>query len=244
MLRLLLKQMKTLTLLLIIALASLGCSNNQSHQVETNDDHLLEVAEKVDSNATIPAAKKVNDSQVPQEGVSELGEFSLERLLSFDSEEELRNEFGKDVKRAIGYYPEGMGEYNTTVLFEDTKNEVVFVWKDDSVSFSKLLFIRLSGNKTDWHTKDGITLGTNMKQLEKVNKKPFTFYGLHWDYSGMISWDGGYLATRNISGSLDYPDGELPKKFNALSGDHEIKSSSKLAQDANLVLREIVLRKK
>ncbi len=169
--------------------------------------------------------------------------FPLDSLLSFDSEAELKKVFKSNVKRSVGYYPEGMGEYANTLLFPDSKNEVEFVWADDSINFSGLQYIKISAENTDWKTKEGITIGTDIKELENLNKKAFTFYGLEWDYSGMINWQDGHLSERKIFGSLGYADDVFPEGLEGLLGDHEIDSSSDLAKKAKLVLRELAMRR-
>jgi len=136
-----------------------------------------------------------------------------------------------------------MGEYPNTLLFQGTKNEVEFVWRDDSVNFSGLAYISIAGKETDWKTEEGITLGTNLKELEKLNQKPFTFYGFGWDYSGMTNWEDGHLEERKVFVSLDYPGESVPNEYEGLLGDHQIKSDSVLAQKANPVVYEITMRK-
>jgi len=171
-------------------------------------------------------------------------DYPLDSLLSFDSEAALKEVYGNHVKRSVGYYPEGMGEYTNTLLFPDSKNQVEFVWEDDSLHYNKLQYIRLSGKNTDWKTKEGITIGTQMEALEYYNKQSFAFFGLEWDYSGAIDWKDGYLDERNIFGSLAYPSDEIPEEFMDLLGDQTIESSSRIAQKANLILRELIMKPK
>lgn len=170
-------------------------------------------------------------------------DFPLDSLLNFDSEKALKKVFGANVKRSIGYYPEGMGEYANTLLFPETKNEVEFVWEDDSAHFCKLAYISIAGQQTDWKTKEGITIGTRLKELEKLNKKPFTFYGFDWDYSGLTSWEDGHLDQRKVFVNLDYPPDINSDDLDALLGDREFKSNSKLAQKVNPVVREVTMRR-
>jgi hypothetical protein len=170
-------------------------------------------------------------------------DFSLDSLLKFDSETELKNVFGDKIKRSTGYYPEGMGEYQNTLLFPGTKNEVEFVWLDDSITFSGLAYINLSGQGTDWKTREGITLGTKLKELEKLNQKPFTFYGFGWDYSGMTNWDEGHLYDRKVFVNLGYPSETIPPEYEGLFGDQEMRSDSELAQKANPVVCVITMRR-
>jgi hypothetical protein len=169
--------------------------------------------------------------------------YPLDSLLNFNSEAELKEIFGNEVKRSTGYYPEGMGEYQNTLLYPDSKNEVEFVWLDDSVNFNGLMHIKVSGQKTGWKTFEGITLGTTLKELESLNQRPFAFYGFGWDYSGMVDWGNGHLFERQIFVSLDYPGESIPPEFDGLLGDHKMKSDSELAQKANPVVREIEMMK-
>lgn len=47
-----------------------------------------------------------------------------------------------------------------------------------------------------WHTADGISYGTTVKALERLNGRPFEFAGFDWDYGGVIrSWKGGKLES-------------------------------------------------
>jgi len=170
-------------------------------------------------------------------------DFPLDSLLKFDSEKALKKVFGTNVKRSTGYYPEGMGEYANTLLFPETKNEVEFVWEDDSINFCKLAYISIKGQQTDWKTKEGITIGTSLKELEKFNKKPFKFYGFDWDYSGLTSWENGYLDQRKVFVNLDFPPNATSNDIEALTGDREFKSNSKLAQKVNPIVREIIMRR-
>lgn len=192
----------------------------------------------MDTIAVLPA----NPSPEPKSKIAKI-DFLLDSLLKFDSEAELTEVFGNNVKRSTGHYPEGLGEYQNTLLYPGTENQVEFVWIDDSVNFTGLAFIEVGGEKTDWKTIEGITLGTDLKVLEKMNQKAFIFYGFGWDYSGMVNWDGGHLNERKVFVSLAYPGESIPPEFEGLLGDHEVRSDSELAQNANPIVREITMRR-
>lgn len=181
-------------------------------------------------------------TKIAKKDISEI-DYPLDSLLSFDSEEALKKVYGTHVKRSVGYYPEGMGEYEMTLLFPDSKNQVEFVWEDDSLHINKLQYIRILTKGTDWKTKEGITIGTSMKELEIFNKKPFAFFGFEWDYSGSIDWKDGALAKRNIYGNLALPDDVMMNNFMDLIGDVTIETSSESAQKAKPILREIIMKR-
>lgn len=184
--------------------------------------------ENKESNITITAIQQSLTQTETKSDTIKI-DFPLDSLLKFDSESELKNVFRDKIKRSTGYYPEGMGEYQNTLLFPGTKNEVEFVWQDDSITFSGLASINLSRQGTDWKTKEGITLGTKLKELEKLNQKPFTFYGFGWDYSGMTDWDNGHLHDRKVFVNLGYPGETMPPEYEGLLGDQEMRSDSELA---------------
>lgn len=171
-------------------------------------------------------------------------EYILDNLLQYNSEAELKKAFKGQVKRAKGYYPEGMGEFAKTVVFPDTKNEVEFIWKDDSINFNQLHQIKIHKKDTDWKTKEGITIGTDLQTLEKLNKKPFLFYGFEWDYGGMVNWNNGYFLSRNMAVSLALPETVDFSDYEKLLGDSEFESNSKIAQKVNPAVCELSLIKR
>ena len=194
--------------------------------------------DKADSAST--SARRASPAASNADSI--LSRFLLDDLLKFDSEGELKAVFGKAVMHSRGAYPEGMGEYPNTLLYSGTSNRVEFVW-EDTTRCSKLAYIEIYGQRTAWKTKEGITLGTTLKELERLNGKPFTFFGFDWDYSGATSWENGKLATRKIFVYLGYPPNADMALFEGLVGDKEIRSDSKLAQKANPVVWKINMRR-
>jgi hypothetical protein len=130
---------------------------------------LLSCSAKNDTTEKDIATEAIDDLRPtePKEVVVDNG-YLLGSLLNFDSEEELMKLFHQDITRAVGYYPEGMGEYQNTLLFQGTTNQVEFVWRDDSVNFSGLSFVIVRGKETDWRTAEGITLGTKQSALSST----------------------------------------------------------------------------
>lgn len=47
-----------------------------------------------------------------------------------------------------------------------------------------------------WHTRQGIRVGTPLRDLERLNGRPFILLGFGWDYSGtVVDWRGGKLQS-------------------------------------------------
>jgi hypothetical protein len=90
-----------------------------------------------------------------------------------------------------------------------------------------------SGGACEWKTAQGITLGTSLVQLERLNGHLFHLAGFGWDYGGMVlAWDGGRLEALQAGGlSLELlPDPktiEQPDRLAAykqVQGDHRFSS--------------------
>jgi hypothetical protein len=90
----------------------------------------------------------------------------------------------------------GEGEVDPgTILFpSDPENSIEILWNDvENKTDPGSLTIR--GNKSRWKALHEISLGTTLKQLERLNGRPFHMAGYGWDYSGTVmSWDMGMLT--------------------------------------------------
>jgi hypothetical protein len=88
---------------------------------------------------------------------------------------------------------EGFTEPGTVIYTVDLTKSISIIWKDQkSKQFPNTITIS-GGKKSLWRTAHGITIGTTLKELEKINGKPF-FILPGGDYSGTVwSWGKGDL---------------------------------------------------
>ncbi|HEX8772038.1 MAG TPA: hypothetical protein VF735_00445 [Pyrinomonadaceae bacterium] len=89
----------------------------------------------------------------------------------------------------------GEGEYEpgTVIYPHDPTRRIEIIWKD---AHGKRYpqSVQLTGVRSVWKTREGVSLGTRLKELERINGKPFKLLGFSWDYEGtVISWEGGRL---------------------------------------------------
>ena len=89
---------------------------------------------------------------------------------------------------------EGCTAPGTVIYPEDLTKSISIIWKDQkSKQFPNTITIS-GGKKSLWRTWRGITIGTTLKELEKINGKPFFILGPGGDYSGTVwSWGKGDL---------------------------------------------------
>lgn len=144
----------------------------------------------------------------------------------------------RDAKIGLG---EGEAVPGTVIFPNIPSKKLEIVWKDKKSKKSPE-FIQLYGDKSLWKTKEGISLGTSLKELEKINGKPFVLAGFEWDYSGaFFSWNDGKLAkpfgnegekaTLRLS-PKDF-DKVLRKDLDAVVGDGQFSSANKAMQRIN-----------
>ncbi len=123
-----------------------------------------------------------------------MGDFTIHPGLGFGaiskqaSEDQLIITFGKEqVSQKDFYIGEGYSEPGL-VVFSGTPQEVEVLLDangDPSIA-------RVSREDSRWQTDEGIRIGSTLRELEQANGRPFTFYGLDWDYGGTVSdWQGG-----------------------------------------------------
>lgn len=139
------------------------------------------------------------------------------------TEAELNRLFGADkVQRRTIMVAEGTEQRQVSVILPDTPNELILFWRDNNYGGGpKAVWIRRGG---EWQTAQGIKVGTSLEELNRINGKPFGFYGFGWDYSGVVnrSWGGGTLATAHGLSVTLRPVGELPRQY---YGDKTLNSS-------------------
>jgi hypothetical protein len=90
-----------------------------------------------------------------------------------------------------------LGEGETTpgtVLFPgDSLQRAEIIWQD-TIGLSRPSRLVLRGSRSRWTVGPNISLGTSLKDLERINGRPFTLAGFGWDYAGVITeWGGGAL---------------------------------------------------
>jgi hypothetical protein len=113
-----------------------------------------------------------------------------------------------------------------------------------------LMSVTISGTKSLWTTVHGISLGRTLKELERLNGKPFVLFGFAWDYAGTISsWDGGSLAAElkevdeagRVILRLDCkPSQYQQKSFHSVEGDRQFSSSNPAMQQLNPSVYEMI----
>jgi hypothetical protein len=115
------------------------------------------------------------------------------------------------------------------------------LWKDPDKK-TQPSSAHIEGASSRWKTVHNISLGTSLKELERLNGRPFHLSGFGWDYSGTVmSWDKGALAAELDGGHgrllvrLDTPSvAQVPEaEQSQVMGDRDVSSDHPVMQKLN-----------
>lgn len=159
------------------------------------------------------------------------------------SEKALTLTFGaRNIKQEKVTLAEGEERLGTVVYPDKPKWRATVVWKDAKKRDGAELII-ISDKPSSWRLPNGVSTGTTLLELEKLNGKPFKFSGFDWDMGGnVVSWNGGKLEQElkpksgkvSVGLQLSPPAGKLVP--DGLSGDKDILSSDAHARKLNPVV--------
>lgn len=130
------------------------------------------------------------------------------------------------------------------VLFPDDSLRRIEIALGDTVNLRYPKSVMIRGSQSVWHTAAGVTLGTTVDELQKLNSKPFEFNGFGWDYGGqVVNWRGGTMARdSSIAIRLDALHLFDNKPYRSVMGDKKVSSSNHLARELRPYVGEIAIK--
>ncbi len=147
--------------------------------------------------------------------------------------------FGADaVRDAEINLGEGDHAPGTLIYPNDQTRSLAIVWESGYVKVCYGLDW-YGKKKCRWKTEQGISIGTTLKDLEKLNGRPFKMAGFGWDYSGVVhSWEGGKLSGLLGKGGVclmlgTRRGGRLTPEEGQMQGDGDYPSSDQALQKLN-----------
>jgi hypothetical protein len=171
------------------------------------------------------------------------------------SAEMLQTIFGPgDVESVDVYVGEGVTEPGAAVFPGDPTRRLEVLWTDAARTAVKE--VRLRGNSTKWRTQEGISLGSTLKDIERLNGWPFRLVGFAWDYGGTITGCGrGHLrmlgcldgkgtsqGARAVLRLAPSADARALPEHAAVIGDREFSSGHPAMQKLNPSVSQVIVR--
>ena len=156
------------------------------------------------------------------------------------SEADLQRLFGRaDVVPTT--FPIGEGEQRpgTIVFPNDSSLRLEILWRD-TLARKEPEEVRLRGLRSRWRFANGVTLGSSLRDLERLNGRPFQLSGWEHDGAGIVyGWAGGALESqlpnRGVRVYLAAPSSSLLTRSEraSLAGDHPLMSDNLSLRKAN-----------
>jgi len=127
----------------------------------------------------------------------------------------------------------------TEVIFDNTADNITIEWNDGNLTPK---IIRIKNLNSNWKTKEGVGIGSTIKEVEKANGKPFTIYGYEIDayLAGTVkNWNSGNLQGLNLQFKITK---EIPVEvYMEMIGDRGILSNNPLLEKAGLQVENITV---
>lgn len=141
----------------------------------------------------------------------------------------------------------------TVVFARDVSRRALVLWRDPETRTSpESVLIR--GERSEWRTDKGISLGTSLATLRRINGRPLSLTGFSWDLAGtVLDCNGGSLdelghqsraglVGRTLVLRLE-PDPALRDTPAAqqIAGDREFSSDSEAMRSLNPRVYELIV---
>ena len=144
---------------------------------------------------------------------------------------------GAGAKAAQIYMGEGFEEPGVVLYPDDPSRRLEVVWRGSPPAPAFVWICRGGKVPCRWRTAAGVSMGTTLKELERLNGKPFEMLGSGFDGSGLVSSFGdGKLASYDHGLRLMLGlriDGLTGQEADAVTGDRVISSSHPVLQKLN-----------
>ncbi len=188
-------------------------------------------------------------------------------VTSTSTETSLIQLLGRNAAKENVHVGEGNFEPGLVIYKNDPTRRLEVVWNRDVPAHPSYVFICPSSLGTHppcrWRTADGIGMGTTLKELERLNGKPFKMVVWGSDVGGGVSFDSGALSV--FDGSLerepwnrdrlflrleprtDEKGNGIPKlseeeKNEVYDGEKIVASSNPVLQKMNPYVEEVTMR--
>lgn len=144
-----------------------------------------------------------------------------------------------DVERLLELKPEEVGDGtsgadnrpSTACWPLDKSRRITLLWSEEQLSS-----VLISGDSSHWKTREGVTLGTSLARLAKLNGKPIVVQSFEGDHAGeVLAWNGGRLKayTTGLTLTLTW----RAPGYNKLTGEQKeaLEKPGRLSSDQALL---------
>jgi hypothetical protein len=247
--------MKPILVLVAATMLTVSCQKKTADQTATTTDSAKTVVAETIASDTTTTQKTLDIATVNADDFLIIPGQKVGKINTDSDEKSLIDAYGPAnvTPHDTIYTVEGQYEIGTT-LFKNTPDEAAILWKDnvkqarpDAVKMN--LNLDQPNRKSRWVTDTGVRLGLTIKEIQKINGKPFKLYGFSWDYGGAVTdWQKGKLQPNGPQTfiTMTFGYGELSPSLETVagtvSGEGEFLSSNPAMQQLNPVVQQVFVR--
>jgi hypothetical protein len=187
-----------------------------------------------------------------ERGVAQPGVFNCESVFARDmTAANLIKHFGAaNVTNGEISIGEGETAPGTILFAKSPEDRVEILWRDRG-GLRLPQSVSIHGEKSRWTTPGGLTLGQDLRTVQRLNGRTFRLLGFGWDYEGTVaSWSGGAFSRVATQGCIvrarlrpdrGKDDPERTRWLKQVTGDREFPSTHAAMQALNLRVYEVWL---
>ncbi|MDQ7824881.1 MAG: hypothetical protein RDV48_18930 [Candidatus Eremiobacteraeota bacterium] len=108
---------------------------------------------------------------------------------------------------------------SATIFMMEPKKRITIIFGEKR----RIKTMSVRGLESVWHTREGITLGTTLATLEKLNGKAFRFQSFEGERSGeILDWGGGKLTRSMPRVKVIFASPMHAKGYGKLTGEEKL----------------------
>jgi hypothetical protein len=160
------------------------------------------------------------------------------------SEAQLAALFGRaNVRRMTVDVGEGEKRTGTVLFPNDPKKKAYILWRDTETRLHPES-VSIRNRNTLWKTDRGITIGTSLRMLERLNGRAFAISGFAWDYEGTVLHSNGGKMSELGTGSGERIAGRtLLLRLSPSERARKMREYQKVLGDGTFLSNNIAMRR-
>jgi hypothetical protein len=191
---------------------------------------------------------EINSSLIETKTIILDSNFVLENLIHLADYKAIESKYGQNnIKKDTIIFDLKGAKIIASVLMPNQPEEVFLYW-DKKQPFRKIESVEIKGDSTGyqgkWHSITGLMPGQALNEVVKLNEKAFTISGFGWEYAGhVISWEGGKLDNKNVTGNFkNYKKGTIKNsEMTSIQGDTEFNVNLEAIKKLDPILEKLIV---
>jgi hypothetical protein len=198
------------------------------------EEQFIEGPSQPHSGEYVNKADEIVDSEVVKIPVEKTKVISPNRIIDAKgkvgsitantTKSELEELYGKEnISETVVFSYEGIDVVGSQVRFENNNDNFYIIWNEDNLTPQTII---IKNENSNWKTKDGIGIGSTLREVEKANGTPFDIHPLaeiDVYLAGTVqNWNSGSFTKSGLNVQFkitnDLPDLPMEEYYETIGG--------------------------